>query len=110
RTFLANDHSIADANVRRLGATKTSRCNVREQNHLLVAQLIGNLCEIGLSIGREQIFRLRAVDGVTEPPAPDRLQTFAVTALRPLSRQTSPTLPAWGDRADKHAIADLVSG
>ena len=101
RSLRENHNRIADANVRRFRAAESSRCDVREQNHLLVGQLIGNLCEVRLRIGHKQIFRLRAVDRVAESPAADRFHTFAVTALRPLRGQTSPTLAARRDRADQ---------
>ena len=46
----------------------------------------GNFCEIGLRVRHKQVFRLRAVDGIAESPAADRLNPFAVAALRPLRR------------------------
>jgi hypothetical protein len=45
-----------------------------------------------------------------KPPAADCFHTFAVTALRPLSRQTSPTLSARRDRGRQDSISDLVTG
>ena len=70
------------------------------KNDLFVAQFIRNLGQVRLRIRNEQIFGLRAVDGVAESPAADRLNTFAVAALRPLRGQTSPALTARSDRAD----------
>ena len=58
----------------------------------------------------EQVFGLRAVDRVAETPAAESLITRAVSALRKLPRQTSATLTARRDRADKHAVADVVAG
>jgi hypothetical protein len=43
-----------------------------------------NLGQIRLCVWHKQIFGLCAVDGVPESPATDRLDTFAVAALRPL--------------------------
>ena len=73
-------------------------------------QLVRNLREVRLRVRHKQIFGLRAVDRVAEPPAAERFHAFAMTALRPLRRQTGPALPARRDRADQDAIADLVSG
>lgn len=77
---------------------------------LFITQFVGNFREIGLGIGHEQIFRLRAIDRIAETPATDRFYAFAMSALRPLCGQTGATLPARCDRADQRAIANLVSG
>ena len=105
-----NDHRIANANISRLGAAKTGRCDIREQNYLLVSQLIGNLGEVGLSVRHKEIFGLRTIDGVAKTPAADCFHTFAVSALCPLRRQTGAALSARRDRTDQYSISDLISG
>ena len=110
RSLRKNDDRIADANVRRFRAAESGRSNVGEQDHLFVGQFVWNLREIRLRIRDEQIFGLRAVDGVAESPAADRFDTFAVAALRPLRGQTGAALTARRDRADQNAIANFVSG
>ena len=92
------------------GAAQTGRCDVREQNYLLVSQLIGNLGEVGLSVRHKEIFGLRTIDGVAKTPAADCFHAFAVSALCPLRRQTGPTLSARRDRTDQYSISDLISG
>src|SRR5204862_1763772 len=100
---------IADANLRRFRAAESRRSDVSEQNNLFVAEFIWNFREVRLCVWNQQIFSLRAVDGVAKSPSADRLNTFAVAALRPLRRQTSPALTARSDRADQNPVADLVS-
>ena len=108
---LREDHDrVADANVRGFRAAESGRSDVGEQHHLFVAQLVRNFREVRLRVRNEQIFRLRAVDRVAEAPAADRFDTFAMSALRPLCREAGPALSAGRDRADEHAIADLVAG
>ena len=53
-------------------------------NHLFVCEFVWDLGEVCLRIRNQQIFSLRAVDGVAESPAADRFHTFAMTALSPL--------------------------
>ena len=77
---------------------------------MFVSQLVGNFREIGLRIGHKQILRLRAIDRVAEAPAADRFHAFAMSALRPLRRQTSAALAARRDRARHDAISFLVTG
>ncbi len=87
RSLRKNDDCVADANIRRFGAAESSRSDVGEQHNLFVAQLIWNFCEVRLRIGDQQIFSLRAIDGVAETPAADCFDAFAVAALRPLPGQ-----------------------
>jgi hypothetical protein len=56
-------------------------CDVGAKDHLLVAQLRGDLREVRLRRRNEQIFRLRAVDRVAEAPAADRRVALAAAAL-----------------------------
>jgi hypothetical protein len=53
--------------------------------------------------------RLRAVDGVAEAPPAERLIAAPMSALRQMARQARVALPAGGDGADQHAIADGVA-
>ena len=87
--------------VEAMSASKTTCSSV---------SVVRNLGEVRLRVWHKQIFGLRAVDGVAESPAADRLNTFAVAALRPLRGQTGAALTAGRDRADQNAITDLVSG
>jgi hypothetical protein len=75
-----------------------------------VGQLVGDLRHIGLGVGHQQVLRLRAVNGVAETPAADRLVAGAVAALRVLAAQAGAALAARSNRADQHAITDRVAG
>lgn len=86
RPLRKNGNGIADPNVRRFRTAEPGRGNIGEQDNLFVAEFIWNFREIGLGVGNEQKFRLRAVDGVAESPAADGFDAFAVAALRPLPR------------------------
>ena len=79
------------------------------KHHLFVGEFVWNLGQVRLRIWDQQIFGLRAVDGVAESPAADRFHTFAMTALSPLRGQTGAALTARRDRAHQNAIADFVS-
>ena len=105
-----NNDGVAKLDVGGFRPAETRRRNVGEEHDLFVVQLVGNLCEVCLSIRNQEIFRLGAIDGVAEAPAANRFHAFAVSALRPLRRQASTALSARCDRADEHTIANRVSG
>ena len=86
RSLRKDDDGVADANIRRFRAAESGRSDVGEQHDLLVAQFIRNLRQVRLRIRDQQIFSLRAVDGVAETPAADCFDAFAMAALRPLRR------------------------
>jgi hypothetical protein len=70
---------------------------------------VGDLGQVGLRVGNEEILGLRAVDGVAEAPAADRLVARAVPALRRLAAEAGVALTAGRDGADKDAVTDLVA-
>ena len=96
---------IADLDARALGAAQPGREDVGDQQHVLVAQAVGNGREVRLRVGHEQVFRPRPVDGVAEPPASQRSAALRVAAV-----QAVEALPAWRDRADHDPLADVVFG
>ena len=93
-----------------LGAAEAGRRDVGEQDHLLVGEVVRDLGEVRLRGWNEQVFGLRAIDGVAEPPAADRLVAAAVAALARLPGEARAALAARRDRADEDALADLVAG
>ncbi len=78
--------------------------HVLREHGLLITQLIRNFRQVSLSVRHEQIFGLRAVDGVPKFPAADR-----ATALRPMSAEPKAALAAGGNRIDQHTIANMVA-
>ena len=71
--------------------------------------LVGDGREVRLGGRHQQVLRLRAVDGVAEAPAAERLVAPAVAALAQVARQAGATLAAGRDGPDQHSIADLVA-
>ena len=81
RSLREHDDRVADLTLAGLGAAEAGRGDVGEQHDLLVGQLIRDLGEVGLRVRHQQVLGLRAVDGVAEAPAADRLVAVAVAAL-----------------------------
>ena len=81
RSLREDDDGVADPDLARLGAGEPGRGDVGEQHDLLVGQAVGDLREVGLGVGNEQVLGLRPVDRVAEAPAADRLEAAAVAAL-----------------------------
>ena len=104
-----HNHRIADANVSRLRAAKSGRGDIGEKHDLFVRQLIWNFRQIRLRIGNEEIFRLRAIDGIAESPSTNRFTAVTVTTLRPLRGEACTTLTAWSNCPNEHAIADVIT-
>ncbi len=110
RALREDDHGIADPHlppdsapakpVEAMSARSTTCSSVRPS---------GILRQVGLGIGDQQVFGLRAVDRVAEAPAADRLVAPAVAALRLVLREAGAALAAGGDGADEHPVADLVA-
>ena len=86
------------------------RRDVGEKDDLLVGDVVRDLRQVGLRRRDEQVLGLRAVDRVAEAPAADGLVAGPVAALREVPGEAGVALAARGDRADEHALADLVAG
>src|SRR5215475_3195389 len=87
RSLRKDNHRISNPNVAGLSATETCRSNIRQQHYLLIGQLIRNFGEIRLGVWYQQVFGLRAIDGVAEAPAADGFIAFTVSTLRKMARQ-----------------------
>src|SRR4029453_1046713 len=81
-----DDDRVSDLDLRGFSATQARRCDISQEHHLLVAQLLRNLCHIRHRMWNQQILRLGSIDLVAETPTAERLITFAVTTLRKMTR------------------------
>src|SRR6185503_1891025 len=97
--------AVPDTNAAALRSREARAHDVGTHEDLLVAEPIGNQREVGRRIGNEHEFCLTAVDHVAEPPAAHRPSA----ALRGTAAEAAVTLPARRDRADDHALTDLIS-
>ena len=110
RALGEDDDRVADLDAAGLRPAEAGRGDVGEQHDLLVGHAVGDVREVGLGRRDEQVLGLRAVDGVAEAPAADGLVAVAVAALAEVAGQAGSALAARRDRADEHALADLVAG
>jgi hypothetical protein len=101
---------VADLHVGGLGGRDAGRRDVGEQDAVLVAEIVGDLGQVGLRVGDAEEVGLDAVGGVAQPPAADHLP-FVVRAgaLGAVSVLAVEAAAARGDGADQHALADLVA-
>ena len=94
----------------RLGGRDAGRGDVGEQHALLVAEVVGDLRQVGLGVGNAEVVGLDAVDRVAEAPAADHLPVVLVArALRLGVGLAEEAGAARRDRADQHPVADLVA-
>ena len=105
RALREHGHCVADLHVAGLRGRKAGGGDIGQQDHLLVDQFVGNFGEVGLRVGDQHVFGLRAVNGVAEFPAAD-----GAAALRPVSAQAKVALAARSNGADQDAIAYFVAG
>ena len=110
RALGEDDDRVADPDAARLRAAEAGRGDVGEEHDLLVGHVIGDRREVRLGRRDEQVLGLRAVDRVAEAPAAEGLVAVAVAALAEVAGQAGAALAARRDRADEHALADLVAG
>jgi hypothetical protein len=89
---------------------KTGRHNVGAHQDLLVGQPVRFRREIDHDIGHQQVFRLRAIDGVAKAPPAERLPTMSgsgpTLSMKPQKWGTRVT--RWGYRASNNALAFLI--
>src|SRR5690606_17329239 len=86
--------------------------------HLLVAEAVGNGCEVGLGVGHQHVFSLGAIDEVAEAPAGGGLVTVATAlagrdqvaaVLRGGAVLCGVGVEVRADRAGDHALAFAVA-
>ena len=104
RPLRKNRYGVADLHLAAFRSGNSRGGNVRQQDDLLVAQVVRNLRQVRLRVRHQKVLRLRAVDGVSEFPAADRS-----AALRPVAAQAVIALTARSDRPDQDALADRVT-
>ena len=101
---------LADLHVRSLGGRDAGGRDVGEQHALLVAEVVGDLREVRLSVGHAEVVGLHAIGRVAEPPAADHLPLVLVAgALCTVAVLAEEAAAARGDGADEHAVAGLVA-
>src|SRR5262245_23340705 len=97
---LAKHHDrVADAYAPRLRPGKTGGGNVGQENRLLIANVVRNLCQVRLGKRNSQKLGLSAIQRIPKAPASDGLIAVIVTALGMLPRETRTTLAAGRDGA-----------
>src|SRR4029453_17987282 len=104
RPLRKNGYGVANLHLATFRSGDSRGRNVRQQNHLFITQVIRNFREVRLRVRHQKIFRLRAVDGVTEFPAADW-----AAALRPIAAQAVIALTARSDRTHQHTLANRVA-
>ena len=97
---------VADPDLSALRGGEAGRHDVRAEEDVLVREAGGDLGQVGLRVGDEDVLGLAAVDGVAEAPAADGLEAVAaVAALRRTARQAGAALAARRDGAGDDAVA-----
>ena len=90
--------------MRPLSAPRNAgRCDIREHEHLLVGQVVGNLGEIRAGVRHEQVFRPRAINRVAEAPSAQGAAALGARVVQAIE-----ALTAGSNRPDDDAVADLV--
>ena len=97
-------------NTREKSATTDDGFHQHALSYLFVGQAIGNFREMGLGVRNEEVFGLRAIDGVSKTPAADSLIALAMSALGVLSRETNAALAARSVGTNQHPVPNFVAG
>ena len=102
--------ALAELDVATLGRRDARRRDVREQDALLVGEIIRDLREVRLGVRHAEVLGLHAVDRVPEAPRPDHHPLVLVAgALRLAVRLAEEAGAARRHGAHQHPVADRVS-
>ena len=104
RALSKDRHRVAYLKIGTLGRRDACESNIGQQYYLFISQFVANSCQVCLGVWHQRLFRLGAVDGVSE------LRDAEWSATRPVSTQTEITLSAWGNCAHQDTVSNFISG
>ena len=106
RSLREDDDRVSDPHVAALHRGEARRHDVRTQDDVLVLEVVGDLREVRLRVGDEDVLGLAAIDRVAEAPPADGLEAVSsMTALSAISRETRSALAARRYGTDDDAVA-----
>lgn len=97
-------HDIAEPDIAAFRRGKSRGCNIGQQEDLLVGQGVGNQRQVCLGMRKQEVFGLRPVNCVPEPPSAKQSP-----ALRPVATETGFALAARSNRSRQHALAGRIA-